>query len=111
MAATSLSTYRKRLITLIDDYEKYGVDPSKMSSWNRVIRIRRSGASVKANGDLNEKENIVDDKAIPEGPTMNKFELSLRPNVKAIILTPSDITKEEVIKVKKYIEYLESMTT
>src|SRR3989344_2230656 len=41
MSATSLETYKRRLDSLINDYEKYGTEPSKMASWDRTPRVRR----------------------------------------------------------------------
>jgi len=41
---------------------------------------------------------------------MTRFELPLRPDVKAIILTPHDLTLSEAETIQKYIEYLKSIS-
>src|SRR5579872_4746287 len=35
--AASLATYRSRLLKVINDYEKYGTDPTKMANWNPKV--------------------------------------------------------------------------
>lgn len=110
MTDSTLGIYKKRVYKIIDDYRKYGSEPGKMSSWYPTARaIKKSNSKV-----VKDKEKISDDSSLRYSESniaMVRFELPLRPDVKAIILTPSDITKDEVTKVKKYIEYLESMTT
>lgn len=41
LSASSLETYKKRIRILINDYEKYGKDASKMASWNRIAPIKK----------------------------------------------------------------------
>lgn len=107
MTAESWVTYKNRFISLISDYEKYGLEPSKMANWNRPIRkIALKDEKIKTNTEsqvgspFTEKYKDVD---------MSRFELPLRPGVKAIILVPSDLTKEEVGKVRKYVDFLDSI--
>ena len=38
--AASLATYRSRLLKVINDYEKYGTDPTKMANWNPKVIVR-----------------------------------------------------------------------
>lgn len=107
MTADSLLTYKNRFNALISDYEKYGVNPVKMANWNRPVRR----VSAKVKGESKEKQ----DRSIQEVERykeidMSRFELPLRTGVKAIILVPSDITKEEVGKIRKYIDFLESIS-
>src|SRR3989344_23344 len=40
-SAASLATYKSRVIKALSDYEKYGIDPTKMANWSPKI-IRRS---------------------------------------------------------------------
>lgn len=114
MSVASLETYKRRLRALLIDYEKYGTDPSKMASWNRVPRVRRSNKSLKSNGQTTtEQENIEvsNERPLEQNSKVIRFEISLRPDAKAIILTPSDMTADEVNKIKGYIEYLATCTT
>lgn len=107
MDLKSLQTYRNRLNTLILDYEKYGVDPVKMANWNRSVR-RLSKKEEKKN----DKEQFQLAKEIEKYKEVNmsRFELPLRSGVRAIILVPSDVTKDEVNKIRKYIDFLETIS-
>ena len=108
IAASSLETYKRRMQGLIKDFEKYGVDPSKMATWDRPIRKNPSKKNILKKDNQEKKDPVTFpeeldlDKNIP----MHRLELSLRPNVKAIILVPSDLTKEEGDKIKGIVEYL-----
>jgi hypothetical protein len=47
ISAGSLATYKSRLIKVVNDYEKYGTDATKMANWNpKVIapRVKRTAA-------------------------------------------------------------------
>ncbi len=115
LSIATLLRYKSRVKKILQDYEKYGIDPSRMASWNRVAYSKSK--------KLNEKDdlNIV---PLPErgqssmenedaglssrGIPITRFEIVLRPNVKAIVLTPGDLTITEAKKLKAYIEYLET---
>lgn len=107
MTVASLETYKNRFIALIKEYEKYGVNPTMMANWNRPVRKRSAKndkvKNINAPADIEVKENEYKEVEI------SRFELPLRPGVKAIILVPSDVTKEEVNKVRKYIDFLDSI--
>jgi len=110
MRAESLLTYKNRISALISDYEKYGTDPTKMASWDRPVRKRSARDNGKTENktygqDADPKQELESYKTID----MSRFELPLRAGVKAIILVPSNITKVEVIKIRKYIDFLESI--
>lgn len=108
MSAESLATYKMRLESLIKDYEGYGQDPTKLASWNRPVRkVKRSKEQGKVTGyDFTKTEQ----EQIPEKSfDFSRFELPLRPGVKAIIIVPSDISKSEVEKLRNYINFLESI--
>lgn len=107
MTAESLQTYKNRFLSLIKDYEKYGLDPTKMANWNR--RVRRISITGKAGIKEKEGQPIQETERYKE-IDMSRFELPLRVGVKAIILVPSDITKEEVDKIRKYIDFLDSIS-
>lgn len=114
ISAASFETYKCRLRGLLNDYEKYGIDPSKMASWNRMLRVRRGNKSLKSNGQtVTEQKNteVSNERPLEQSSKVIRFEISLRPDAKAIILTPSDMTVEEVKKIKGYIDYLATCTT
>ena len=106
MTAESLQTYKNRFLRVIKDYEKYGLNPTKMASWNRPVRKMSANRVVKNGNELSLHSGSSDQ----DETEMSRFELPLRQNVKAIILVPSDITKSEVEKVRKYIEFLDSIS-
>lgn len=112
MSAGSLATYKMRLESLIKDYEKYGQDPTKLANWNRPVRKYKkisSGQEIKGSNPAIEPKQEMQ---FPEkGSDFSRFELPLRPGIKAIILVPSNITKNEVDKVRKYIDFLDSIAS
>lgn len=111
MSVASLETYKRRIRTLLGDYEKYGTDPSKMASWSRKPRIRRSNMTLGANQQRTAKEGETpSENSLEQSTKIVRFEISLRPDAKAIILTPSDMTAEDVKKIKGYIDYLATLT-
>jgi len=58
-SAGSLATYKSRVIRLVSDYKKYGVDPTKMVSWSPqlVKRVpRKSDESNQPSGSSAEAE-------------------------------------------------------
>jgi hypothetical protein len=109
MTVASLETYKNRFIALIKEYEKYGVNPTMMANWNRIVR------KVSTKSDKVKNSNAPENLEIKENDfkeiEMSRFELPLRPGIKAIILVPSNITKSEVDKVRKYIDFLDSIAS
>lgn len=109
----TLEAYKYRVRLVIRDFESYGIDAAKMANWNRQVRTRRIQKSHKEDGGTQGQVILSvqsPETRVPElGSTMTRFELSLRPDAKAIILTPSDLTVEEVEKIKVYIESLEKL--
>lgn len=53
-SAGSLATYKARVIRTVKDYEHYGIDPTKMASWNPKIILRKKNA---LNQDLKDSKN------------------------------------------------------
>lgn len=108
MTAESLLTYRNRLNALISDYEKYGTNPIKMANWNRPVR--KLNPKTKEAPKREEKQvKLAQEQEVYKDIDMSRFELPLRPGVKAIILVPSDISKSEVEKLRGYINFLDSI--
>lgn len=110
MSAGSLATYKMRLESLIKDYEKYGQDPIKLASWNRPVRKYKKSSTereVKASSSTSESKQEV--QLSEKGSDFSRFELPLRPGIKAIIIVPSDISKGEVEKLRGYINFLDSI--
>jgi len=107
MSASSLITYKRRVSGLIKDYKNYGLDPTKMANWNRPLRK----VSEKVSNSKRNEQEAHQGIELPKDANMARFELPLREGVKAIISVPSDMTKEEVGKIKKYVDFLESISS
>ena len=100
----SLNTYKARLLKVINDYKKYGVEPGKIQGWS--VKIKKS-TGVLVNKDKPDKENITVSKFIQATvENMHKIELSLRNNIKATIIVPRNITQKEAKAIKDIINTL-----
>ena len=110
MTAGTLETYRKRVSSLLKDYERYGIDPTKMANWSRPLRnttgVKRKKPEVTKNINPTKVATLEHSQQTVE---TSRLELTLRPGIKAIILVPSDITKPEVQKIRSYIDFLDSI--
>lgn len=111
MTLASMNTYKQRIKKVIDEYNKYGKNPEKMSSWTPNT-ISRSPKNNKQKSNRNEQtlkntssaEGISSD----DSSQQTKFEIPLNENERAIIYTPAIITTSQIAKIKGYINYLES---
>lgn len=106
-SVASLATYRNRILKVIKDYEKYGVDPTKMVNWTPKIK-----ASSKKNSDSNQPaKNIQNSNEMTETYTTNnsnahRLVLALRPDFKFILEVPMDISFGESKKIKAVLDSL-----
>ena len=103
----SLETYKSRLQRLISDYEKFGIDPSKMANWNPPHRVRIKKEKVKQI-IVSHSVPLVEENPTPN--TMNTAELtSFRPSKNIFISYPLNFTLEEAKSIKSFADYLISM--
>jgi len=58
--AGSLATYKSRIIKIINDYEKYGLDAAKMASWSPKIVMRSKKTTNVVNGSKEKKDAFSD---------------------------------------------------
>ena len=97
--AASLATYKSRMLKVINDYEKYGTDPTKMSSWNPKV-ITRSKRSARDTNTRSEGIDVQD--SSPDvaqdviANNMHKIELALRADTKFVLILPRDLKQTEV---------------
>ena len=56
-SAGSLATYKSRILKVLADYEKYGLDATKMANWSPKI-VTRTKKISNTNGDFKEKTSI-----------------------------------------------------
>ncbi len=100
----SLSAYKARLLKVIKDYKKYGVNPEKIQHWD--VKIKKS-TPLLIKKDKIDKENINLSKFI-DYPVENnhKIELSLKNNNKSLIIVPKNIDSKEVKMLKDILDSL-----
>lgn len=101
VSAASLSTYKSRILKVIGDYEKYGTDPVKMTSWSPPKpAIREKKDRIQVSKEDSGSKSKVDDELIGNLPSgMHKMDLQLRPGVKFTFILPYDLTNKEVVKI------------
>lgn len=99
----SLNTYKTRLLKVIKDYKKYGVDPSKIQNW---ITKKREPASILIKTDKQDKKKIILSNPINTPvDNLHKINLSLDcGNVQ--ILIPKDINKKGTEMIKNILDSL-----
>ncbi len=100
VSAASLSTYKSRALKVIADYEKYGTDPVKMTSWvppKPVLRKKKVSRKTEESSSDSPSNNDDLIQNVPSG--MHKMELQLRPGVKFTFVLPHDLKTKEVIKI------------
>jgi hypothetical protein len=104
-SAASLATYKSRVIKVMTDYQKYGVDPTKMASWSPKVVSRAKRASSK---DAEVETAVVSH--VPR-PYVDVAAVATTSLVKdfgegrvAQIILPTDISDEERKKLSALIE-------
>lgn len=105
----SLNTYKARMLKVINDYQKYGINPSKIQNWSAKTNKLTSHKHVKK--DISDKEEDKHQIALSDPintPVHNihKIELSLRPEHKSLIIIPGNINKKEAETIKAIIDSL-----
>lgn len=107
MTAGSLQTYRGRVQAALADYMQYGSSPEAMASWGRKVRVTRrsTSAGTKVKGDeASSSESAGQGGTSPSGPGLSRFEISIRPGVKALLWVPCDLSKAEASRIKAYVD-------
>ena len=116
----SLSTYKARLLKVINDYKRYGKNPSKIRNWivrHRTALPRQNPVSTpllktKDKQDKN-KINLSDDIPTPVESMNNsmasyhKIELALSAGEKAILSIPINISTKDLKIIKSILDSLQ----
>lgn len=102
--ASTLAVYKSRILKLLSDYGKYGVDPTKMAIWTPKVINRSPKKQHPATSTENTSE--INDLLPVTAVGMHKIELALRPGVKSIIIVPTDMTDTEGAIIKGVLESL-----
>lgn len=60
-SAGSLATYKSRVLKVVNDYEKYGQDATKMANWfpKIITRVKKTSSSTKNSKDSKEQASSV----------------------------------------------------
>jgi len=102
----SMNTYKARMLKVIKDYQKYGINPAKMQGW--VIKSRKIPTRRVFKQDNLDKS--TDSIQIPLSNDVNtpvhKVELALQSGQKAIILVPREANNAEIEALKKILDSL-----
>jgi hypothetical protein len=99
----SLNTYKARLLKVIKDYKKYGVEPSKIQSWVAKTRI---STPLLIKKDKTDKKNInLSNHIYAPVDNFHKIDLSLDCG-KAQILVPRVISAKETKIIKDILDSL-----
>lgn len=95
MSAGSLATYKFRVRKVINDYEQYGKDATKMASWSPK-RVTRSG---RKKGSTDEAKSLDALSSSVPGSS-HRIELALRADTKCLLIIPMDLNANDVKKIK-----------
>jgi hypothetical protein len=102
----SLNTYKGRLLKVINDYQKYGVNPSKIQGWTTKINKITSHNIGKKDTSDKEQDKIQTVLSDHTNTPVHKIELSLQDDRKSTILIPKDITAKEAKMIKDILDSL-----
>ena len=102
----SLNTYKARVLKVINDYQKYGINPSKIQGW--VTKISRPSNHKSFKKDTSDKETDRVQTVLSDhtNTPVHKIELCLRDNMKSIIHIPKDISAREAKMIKDILDSL-----
>jgi len=102
----SMNTYKARLLKVIKDYQKYGINPSKMQGWitktRNVVSVRRA----KEDNKDRKQDNYQTDVSIDTNTPVHKIELDFGPGRKSSISVPSNMNPKEAETIKGIIDSL-----
>ena len=100
----SMNTYKARILKVIKDNQRYGVNPAKMQGWvvkNRSVLLRK-------NLNIDSLDKTKDNTQITlsdyTDTPVHKIELSLQNGLRASILLPRNITEKEIEMIKSILD-------
>jgi hypothetical protein len=105
LSAASLEVYKRRVRSLISDYEKYGKDPSAMANWNRPIVTRKLKDKPEKKESKTEESVSGEIENLDTNVSTQTAIVTLT-NGKAKIVVPSELTEIDVKKLKAQINVL-----
>ncbi len=103
--SSSLAAYKYRILKLLNDYEKYGIDPTKMAGWSP--KIKNINRDSKKQSSAAQNEGMAEAQEMPASTAgIHRLEVALRPGIKAVIIIPMDITSAESTRIKGVLDSL-----
>ena len=99
----SLNTYKARLLKVIKDYKKYGVEPSRIQHW--VAKTRKSTPLLVKKDKLDKNKIILSNPINTPVENLHKIALSFDCG-KVEILIPKDISIKEAKIIKDILDSL-----
>lgn len=108
ISAESLATYKLRVLKVIDDYRKYGIDPTKMNEWisrtrNVIKSVDRAEMKGFSKGNDRSVDLVISSSNNPLG-SLNAIDLVIRPGI--VISIPKDINIIEAQIIKGVVDTL-----
>lgn len=91
----SLNTYKGRLLKLIEDYKKYGMDPKAFTQWEAKARQYKNKDTKKDISSSNSSSSIH--------RYVHKIQISLQDGQACVMELPAKITKEDVSIITKIV--------
>lgn len=114
LSPQSLSTYAGRVKTVISDYKAYGVDPTKIYSWNKNQRLKsikkiESKESFESKGTTENSDQSNEDVTIGNtvkvgNVVLHSVRWRLRPSLTISIQLPEDLNIDDVAKLKDLLD-------
>jgi hypothetical protein len=101
----SLNTYKARVLKVIRDYQRYGINPSKIQGW--MTKPHKEITHKIAEKDITDKEQDKSQTALSDytNTPVHKIELSLQSG-KAVILVSKNINSKEINMLKSILDSL-----
>lgn len=105
ISAISVEVYKRRIKSLISDYEQYGIDASKMASWDRKIIVRKS--SEKRIDEIKKSSQQLPIYSSEQELSQDflTVDVSLS-NGKAKLIVPKEVSEQDAKKLKAQIDIL-----
>jgi len=102
----SLNTYKTRLLKVIADYQKYGINPSKMQTWQVTSSRPAIHKTVKKDTQDKNLDNTETELSDVANTPVHKIDLSLRNNGRATLSIPRNITPKDINSIKNILDAL-----
>ncbi len=106
-SASSLATYKSRVLRVLRDYETYGLDPTKMSGWSSSTKARaqKKKEDVQKQNERQTTQGEMNTRS-PATEQFDRAEFPLRSDAKVVIFLPKDRNADDIKKIKGFVKLL-----